>query len=118
MKDLGGAYRSSNEGVIKDINGNNIVKEDEKAQRWREHFQSVLNGQRPNDVHVFEEFAGEELQVDVGTTRYGEVSQAISKMKENKSPGEDLITGEMLKATLGDLGVERLHDLLCMVWDS
>ena len=44
----------------------------------------MLNGQRPNDVHVFEEFAGEELQVDVGTIRYGEVSQAISKMKKKQ----------------------------------
>ena len=52
LKGLGGAYSGGTEGVIKN-DGNKIVKEDEKAQRWREHFQSVLNGRQPNKLHTF-----------------------------------------------------------------
>ena len=118
VNDLGGAYSSCNEGVIKDIHGNNIVKEDEKAQRWREHFQSVLNGNEPNEVHTFEEYLGEDLQVDVENITYDEVSRAVHKLKNNKSPGEDLISAEMLKATTVGGGVEKLHNLLRLVWES
>ena len=118
VKDLGGAYSSASEGVIKDIHGNNIVKEDEKAQRWREHFQSVLNGEQPNELHTFDEYTGEDLQVDTGNITYEEVCHAIRRLKNGKAPGEDFITGEMLKATADGEGARKLHELLSLVWES
>ena len=60
VKDFGGAYHGCNESVIKHINGNNIVKRKLKAQRWRKHFQSVLNGLLQIELHV-EDFIGEDL---------------------------------------------------------
>ena len=49
--------------------------------------------------------------------RYDEVSRAIHRMN-NKSPGENLIAGEMMKATVEGVGVGRQHDMLRLVWDS
>ena len=118
MKDLGGAHSSGGEGIIKDIHGNNIVKEEEKAKRWRQHFQSVLNGSQPTNLHRFEEFIGEDLPINIDNIRHDEVSLVIQRLKNNKSPGEDLISGEMLKATVESGGVEKLHELLCMVWET
>ena len=39
-------------------------------------------------------------------------------MNNNESPGEDLITAEMFKAAQGDVGTDKIHELLQMVLDS
>ena len=104
--------------MIKDANGNNIIKEEEKALRWREHFQSVLNGRQANESHTFEEYVGEDLPVDIGNITLAEVSNVTKKLKNNKSPGDDLITGEMLKATTDGGGLHKMHNLLCRIWES
>ena len=116
--DLGGGYSGGNDGILKDRNGNKIVKEEDKIKRWQEHFQSVLNGNPPEEMHEFEDYTGEDLPVDVGTIRHDEICRAIRKMKNNKAPGEDYITGEMLKVTVEDTAVRKLHDLFHLVWSS
>ena len=60
-----GAYRSGGEGIIKDSNGNKIVKDEEKKERWQEYFSSILNGTEPDELNEFEDNP-EELQIDIG----------------------------------------------------
>ena len=89
-KELGGSKKGYN-GMIKDANGNKISSEREKVERWKEHFNRVLNCDEPTSTHVFENQL-RELQVDLGPIREEEVGEAISNQKSNKSPGEDLIS--------------------------
>ena len=63
--------------MIKDVDGNNIVKEDEKDQRWCEHLQSVVNGKQPNELHIFEEYTGDDLQVNVENITHAEFTRVI-----------------------------------------
>lgn len=46
-----------------------------------------------------------------------EIRKALSHIKNNKSPGNDSITGEMLKAGSEET-VEMLHNLLNRVWQE
>ena len=76
------------------------MKEDEKAQMWREHFRGVLNGRQPSELYTFEEYMGDDILVDNGKGASVEAGGVIKKLKNTNSPREDLITAEMLKATL------------------
>ena len=44
-----------------------------------------------------------------------EVKQAIMKLKNNKAPGDDSITAEMLKLG-GNIIVRCLHELVTHIW--
>ena len=41
-KELGQNWKTYN-GVIKDENGNRLTNDGENSERWKEHFQKVLN---------------------------------------------------------------------------
>ena len=39
-------------------------------------------------------------------------------MNNNKSPGEDLIPGEMLKTSVRGIEAEKLHYVLNLIWQA
>ena len=53
----------------------------------------------------------------IETPIYEEVSEAIQKLKPNKSPGEDSIPAELIKSAGADLW-HRLHQIIIRVWDE
>ena len=58
------------------------------------------------------------MQVEVRIVRYDEVSRTVSIMNNNTSSGEDLITAEMLKPVQGEIGIDKIHEVLQKVWHS
>ena len=116
-RELGKTHKTYN-GVITDAAGNRLTTEEDKNQRWKEHFQSVLNCPEPDVVNTWSDVAqGQPLTINTAQITIDEVRNAVKKLKNHRSPGEDLISGEMLKA-LGEIGLEKLTSILSNVWQK
>jgi hypothetical protein len=110
-KELCYKKRQSTTGV-RDKNGTLLIEEEQILQRWKEHFEEVLNvenqcgeddsedGVDLSDIEVTEE-------ISTGPFTEVEVKNAIKKLKSGKAAGVDNISGEMLKAG-GEVTIKRL----------
>ena len=74
-----------------------ITEEKAKVERWREHFQQLLNRCDPHAVADISE-AELDQDTDLEPITIQEVKDAIKKLKNDKSPGDDCVYTEMLKA--------------------
>ena len=50
-KELGHNWKTYN-GVVKDANGNKLTTEEDKNNRWKEHFENVLNCPEPEVLNT------------------------------------------------------------------
>jgi hypothetical protein len=82
---------------VKAEDGTPITKERAKLEKWKEHFQRILNRPDPPALADIPE-TEEDLDIDMGHIRVEEVKAAIHKLKNGKAPGEDGVCPEMLKA--------------------
>ena len=113
-KQLSGRRMNTNRPV-RDKNGNILSKPAEQLDRWREHFNEVLNGSpvmMPPDIDE-----GEDLEVNLGPISRAEIIEAIGKTKNGKAPGPDNITPEVLKAEAG-ITADILLKLFQEVWEN
>ena len=77
--------------------GSIITEEKAELERWREHFQQLLNRCDPPtlaDISVTEQ----EQDFKRGPIAVLEVKDAIKKLKNGKAQGDDNVHAEMLKA--------------------
>src|SRR5256885_15542559 len=84
---------------IKGEDGKEILKGIECDRRWKNHFESLLNGNTRAGVNVERYEEAEEVdsaEVEWSITNK-EVEEAILKLKNAKAAGLDEIAGEMLK---------------------
>ena len=83
-------------------NGNLLTQEDLVRERWKAHFQEVLNRPAPTHQIIPEDcvLAEDEdcLDIDTGPFTLEEVRAAIKHLKNGKTPGVDGIDAEMPKA--------------------
>ena len=98
---------------VKNKQGNLLTDKKEVMERWKEHFEELLN---EGQVEIIEE--GEETEIsNVSEEEITEMELrlAIKKMKKGKSAGHDKITPEMIKL-LGPKAEKKLLSLMNTVW--
>jgi len=114
-KTLNGNY-SNKDLPVKDANGDTITKEEDKLNRWKQHFETILNRPAPSQSAVILE-AEHDLQIDTNPPTLQEVRKAIKSLKNGKAPGIDMVTAEMLKAE--DKETPRiLTQLFGKIWED
>ena len=77
----------------------------------------MLNCEEPQILNEWNEGPQNVCVIDTEAFSREEVNRVIQKLKNNKSPGEDMITGEMCRA-MGEYGTDRLHNLINDIWIS
>ena len=102
--------------IIKDKENKRLVNEDEVLERWREHFEEVLNVQRPDiPLPVIDQAPGVIRSIDTGDISIAETEKAIHRLKNGKSPGIHGISAELLKCSEKD-AVKQFHLLINAIW--
>ena len=116
VRELGNSRNVSNV-PIKDRNGNVLMREEEQEARWIEHFQSVLNQPSPCTTFTPDQYAEEVHTLDVNEEAITphEVQQAVTSLKNNKAPGIDEVSAELLKHG-GNSVILWLTNILNQIW--
>jgi len=97
VRQLTGAKDNTNVPVMaKD--GRLLLTESEENLRWKEHFEEVLNQPEPLSTLDFgDTVMVDSLEVYEANFNLEEVQRAVSSLMNNKAPGMDEISAEMLK---------------------
>ena len=94
----------------KDKHGKVLSSEEEQNHRWIEHFREVLNQPDPPSFLNFDSYeVMQPLEVNIDEIGITEVLKAIKTLKNNKTPGIDNITPEVLKHGGPDMAQELCH---------
>ena len=95
IRELNGIGNKKKEVPVKDRQGRLLSKDAEIKNRWKQHFETVLNRPIPPEEDI--PSAERDLDIEVGEITLGEVNKAIKQLKNNKAPGEDELFPEMFK---------------------
>ena len=89
--------------VIDNQNADKRTQTDEVLKIFKEHFEQHLNTEFPHDESILqsilETIPGTEQSTEELIISKEEIRKAISLRKNNKAPGSDLITAEVLRAS-------------------
>lgn len=101
--------------TIKDSQGKILTNGGEIMNRWKQYFQDLLAGEDMGEE--FTEMNRQETpeREEEEGIRMEELVQALRKLKNGKSPGQDKITSEMLK-NMGENGRTTLLKILNKAW--
>ena len=106
---------------IKDVHGNLLTSTDDQVKRFKEHFNSILNNPDlpPSTEPTMppEHMMIRSSSLSTTPPEMDEIINAIQAMKNNKSPGVDNITVEMLKAC-PNTTAQLLHPLFSKIWET
>ena len=87
-------------GCIKGKDNSIIMDKDKVLERWSQYIEELFDDTRGGVPEIYKNIEGPSILPF-------EVRAALKKMKNNKAPGPDGITTEMLKA-LDDFGIEKI----------
>ena len=102
--------------VVKDKDGNVLMKEEELLKRWAEHYTEILNRPDPEVEAVIEDM-GFNIEMNRGRITQAEIETAIRQTKGNRAPGKDRVSADMLKADPA-ASARALKDLFNKVWEE
>lgn len=105
--------------AIKDDNNKIVVNKKEVLQRWTRYCNDLYNEQLDPKVaemliQELKDISPPNIENESDILRV-EVERAVRRLKNNKSPGIDEITGEMIKQG-GECLVNEIHQLCNLVW--
>ncbi|VDN12887.1 unnamed protein product [Dibothriocephalus latus] len=110
---------SSMSNSVSDVNGGFITDNATKVERWREHFERLLNfytePTTPLLTSTTEPPPSLTYPVTCDPPSEGEIADAMKRLRNNKAPGEDGKAVEIYKSCVGTL-VPWLHEVTGQVW--
>ncbi|KAI0235559.1 Solute carrier family 23 member 2, partial [Lamellibrachia satsuma] len=86
--------------AVKDKGGNLITEGLARRERWKEHFEEILNRPIPDDPVTDVEIDPIINEISTDPITKAEIRTALRKMKNGKAGGKDEITAELLKADM------------------
>jgi hypothetical protein len=84
------------------------------VNRWKSYFSQLLNGYNVSDVRQIEIHTGEPL---VPSPSHLEFEIAFAKLKNYKSPGNDLIPAQLIQAGDETL-MSMIHNVINSIWNK
>ena len=100
---------------VKDKNGAVLTRTADQLNRWKEHFQEVLNRPAPENPPDLTE--GPLLDIRTGQITMAEVKRSLKSLKNGKAPGCDNIPLEAWKEG-GMVFAKVLHEFLNKIWNE
>ena len=102
-------------GLLRDEMGNLILDARKRKERWKGHFEKLLNAGRDVSVPILNEEINETAEEPAPTEI--EVLLAIGKLKNRKAAGYDEMFAEYLKRG-GDILTRKVYELIVKIWNS
>ena len=106
--------------MVRDENGNVCTTTESQQDRWRRHFNNILNVQSEFDMEELERVTQRQLKPEIAELpTEEELLNAIEKVKNGRAGGESSILPEMVKdACIGYEFSKRLLELVHDVWEK
>uniref|UniRef100_A0A8D9ADY8 Craniofacial development protein 2 n=1 Tax=Cacopsylla melanoneura TaxID=428564 RepID=A0A8D9ADY8_9HEMI len=104
---------------VKNSEGNLIIEEAEQLERWREHFEEILNQHSTTQITDVENSSLETVDqnISVGPPTKQEIVNAIRELKNSKAPGNDNLPPEVFKQD-PITSANILHPIFCEIWEN
>ena len=101
---------------VKDKEGNTVFGKEAQAERWKEHFETLLNRPPPSEPPDILP-ARNDLPINCEPPSKEEITEAIRKLNKGKAPGPDGIPPEALQAD-SDETATALLPLFKKIWNK
>jgi len=92
-----------------------ITEQDKIIEKWREYFDQLLNCEDPPETFTW--ISSDPNDSECPPPSRIEVVNQLNRLKNNKTPVEDGIQGEILK-NLNEVAINRIHDIIENLWSE